>query len=161
LDVYTGPVGSANLPQQIHDYNAGISANGLFWVILAPDDVVQVDPGAGRASLHMSNVPVIDAHDLANALTGGKGFSNPPIPAIAPVPAMVSFDVEWGGVIERAIVTNENEDFTGQFVRTGATIAWSSSEAGFQFVSEAPNPTRNVYSVVGHERNGVFFHGRQ
>ncbi|PYT35309.1 MAG: hypothetical protein DMG58_02465 [Acidobacteria bacterium] len=108
----------------------------------------------------MTNVPVMDAHDLANAPTGGKGFSNPPIPQIAPVPATVSFDIKWSGVIEQAIVTNEDEDFTGQFVRTGATIVWSSSEAGFQFHIGATQPCQEVYSVVGRERKGVFFHGR-
>jgi hypothetical protein len=148
------------LAQQIHDYNVGIAANGLIWVISVPPDVVQVDPGAGTASLRMNNVPVIDAHDIANALTGGKGLSNPPVPPIAPVPATVSFDIEWSGVLDRAIVTNENEGFTGQYVRTGATVEWSSSESGFQFVSEPANPARNLYAVVGHERNGVFFHGR-
>jgi hypothetical protein len=109
----------------------------------------------------MADVPVTDFHDLANALTGGKGLTNPPVPPITPVPATVSFDIEWGGVIERAIVINEDLDFTGQFVRTGATIQWSSKQAGFNFISEPPNPARNLYSVVGHERNGVFFHGRQ
>ena len=130
-------------------------------MVPAPPDAVEVDPGAGAASLHMANVPVVDAHDLANALTGGKGFGSPPIPPVAPVPAAVSFDIEWRGVLERAIVINENEDFTGQYVKTGATISWSASEAGFTFTSEPPNPARNVYSVVGQERNGVFFHERQ
>lgn len=149
------------MAQQIHDYNPGIAANGLFWVISAPSDVVDVNPGAGTASLRMSNVPVMDFHDIGNALTDGHGLPSMSIPPIAPVPALVSFDIEWSGVIERAIITNENEDFTGQYVRTGATIQWSSSEAGFAFTSEPPNPDRNLYSVVGHERNGVFFHARQ
>jgi hypothetical protein len=149
------------LSQQIHDYNPGISPNGLFWLISAPKDVVDVSPGSGTASLRMVDVPVMDFHDLANALTNGHGLASPPVPPIAPVPATVSFDIEWGGVIERAIVTNENEDFTGQYVRTGATIQWSSKQAGFEFLSESPNPARNLYAVVGHERNGVFFHGRQ
>lgn len=149
------------MPEQIHDYNPGIAANGLFWLISAPRDVVQADPGGGTASLRMSDVPVMDFHDLANALTGGNGLANPPVPAITPVPATVSFDIEWSGIIERAIVTNEDEDFTGQYVRTGATIEWSSNEAGFTFVSEPANPSRNLYSVIGHERNGVFFHGRK
>jgi hypothetical protein len=100
----------------------------------------------------------IDAHDIANALTDGKGLTNPPIPAIPAVPATVSFDIEWSDVLEQAKVTNDMEAFTGQFLKTGATISWSSNEEGFSFVSEAPDPTRNRYSVIGHERNGVFFH---
>jgi hypothetical protein len=148
------------LPQQIHDYNPGIAPNGLFWIISAPSDVVQFDLDAATASLRMRNVPVMDFHDLANALTGGKGFPSMMIPPIAPVSATVSFDIEWSGAIEQAIVTNEDQDFTGQYVRTGATIQWSSSQSGFQFLSEPANPSRNLYSVIGHERNGVFFHSR-
>ena len=78
--------------------------------------------------------------------------------AVDSVPATVSFDIEWSGVIAREKVTNETQDFTGQFVETVATIKWSASQAGFLFVSEEPNPARNFYSVIGHERNGRFFH---
>jgi hypothetical protein len=28
----------------------------------------------------------------------------------------------------------------------------------FVFQSESPNPDRNLYAVIGHEQNGVFFH---
>jgi hypothetical protein len=49
------------------------------------------------------------------------------------------------------------QDFTGQFILTGATIQWSAEQPGFRFDSEAPDPARNVYSVIGHERNGAFF----
>jgi len=158
MDIYTGPVGSANLPQQIHDYSPGISSNGLFWLVSAPHDAVQIDLGSGTASVQMTDVPVLDAHDIANALTGGKGLTNPPIPPIPAVPATVSFDIEWSNVLERAKVTNDMEAFTGQFLKTEATIRWSSNEAEFSFVSEAPDPDRNIYSVIGQIRNGVFFH---
>ena len=106
----------------------------------------------------MTNVLGIDAHDIGNPLKSGKG----PLKSASAGSSRTGdglVDIEWGGVIERATVTNENEDFTGKFVRTGATIEWSSSEAGFQFVSEPRNPARNLYSVVGHKRNGIFFHG--
>ena len=158
MDIFTGPVGQADLTKQIHDYSPGIGPKGLFWIIPVPRDSVAIDLDAGTASLRLSNVPIIDAHDLANALTNGHGLANPPIPPVAPVPATVSFDIEWSGVISRANVTNEAENFTGQFIETGATISWSSSQAGFSFVSEPPNPARNVYSVIGRERNGFFFH---
>ena len=65
---------------------------------------------------------------------------------------------EWSNVLEQAKVTNEMQGFTGQFWKTGATIKWSSNQAGFSFDSEAPNPTRNIYSVIGHEHSGAFFH---
>lgn len=158
MDIFTGPVGQADVTKQIHDYSPGIGPKGLFWIIPAPRDSVEIDLGAGTASIRLSNVPIIDAHDLANALTNGHGLVSPPIPPIAPVPATVSFDIQWSGVISQAKVTNEAQNFTGQFIETGVTISWSASQAGFSFVSEPPNPGRNVYSVIGHERNGFFFH---
>ena len=103
----------------------------------------------------------MDAHDLLNNLTGGQGFTGfgLNIPPIVPVPATVSFDIEWSGVIGTAQIVNDMQTFRGNYVRTGATINWSaSSQGGFTFQSEAPNPARNRYSVIGHEQNGVFFH---
>ncbi len=158
MDIYTGPVGSANLLQQIHDYSPGIPPSGLFWLVSAPHDAVQVHLGSGTASVRMTDVPVLDAHDIANALRGGIGLPNPPIPPIAAVPATVSFDIEWSNVLEQAKVTNAMQGFTGQFWKTGATIKWSSNQAGFSFDSEAPDPKRNIYSVIGQEHSGVFFH---
>src|SRR5712691_1368230 len=148
MDIFTGPVGSANLTQQIHDYSPGISSNGLFWLVTAPRDAVQIDLDSGTASVHLANIPIMDAHDLANSLTNGNGLTNPPIPPIAPVPATVSFDIEWSNMIARAKIANEAEDFEGQFIETGATISWSAAQTGFNFVSESPNPARSVYSVI-------------
>jgi hypothetical protein len=148
---------------QVHDYSPGIASNGLFWVIPASHDAIEADLEDGFASLRMRDVPVMDAHDLLNNLTGGKGFTGMGlnIPPIAPVPATVSFDIEWSGVISSSKIVNEMQTFRGKFVRTGATIKWSaepSSQGGFAFESETPNPVRNRYSLIGHEKNGVFFH---
>lgn len=105
----------------------------------------------------------MDAHDLLNNLTGGHGFTGMGlnIPPLAPVPATVSFDIEWSGPIASAKIVNEMQTFRGNYVRTGATIDWSSESSvagGFAFQSEPPNPARNRYSIIGHEQNGVFFH---
>jgi hypothetical protein len=127
-------------------------------VIPASHDAIQADLDNGFASLRMTDVPVMDAHDLLNNLTNGKGFKNPFIPPIAAVPATVSFDIEWSGITSSAKIVNETQNFRGQFVRTGATIRWSAEQTGFSFASENPNPARNFYSVIGHEQNGVFFH---
>jgi hypothetical protein len=165
LDIYTGPVGSTNVAQQIHDYNPGIPSNGLFWTIAVPPDSVQIDLDNATASFRLDHLRIMDSHDLANSLTNGQGtvLNDPPIPPIAAVPAIVSFDVRWSGVVSRAKVTNLASNFTGEYIETVAAIKWSAIQAGppaFAFVSEDPNPARTFYAVIGRERNGVFFRRR-
>lgn len=128
-------------------------------MIPVPHDAVQIDLDGGFASVRMNNVPVSDAHDLLNNLTNGQGFPSLGIPPIAPVPATVSFDIEWSGITSSAKIVNEMQNFRGTFVQTGGTINWSAiDQNGFAFQSEAPTPARNLYSVIGHEQNGAFFH---
>jgi len=156
-------VGSANLPQQIHDYNVHIDSNDVFWMVQVDDDAVEVDCNKGYARLCVSGLDVYDDHDIANSLTqglglpGDLGFPYPAIAPVAPVRARVSFDVEWNGIIATAQIENTAQHFSGSFLSTGATINWSAEEEGFQFQSEAPNPSRNLVSVLGREKNGVFF----
>ena len=119
---------------------------------------MEIHLGEGMASLRLRDVPVMDAHDLYNNLTNGHGFPPLGIPPVAPVPAMVSLDIEWSGIIDSAKVVNVMQSFRGQFVKTGATIDWSAESANFAFQSESPNPARNLYALIGHEQNGVFFH---
>jgi hypothetical protein len=119
---------------------------------------VEIHFGEGMASLRLHDVPVMDAHDLYNNLTNGHGFPPLGVPPVAPVQAMVSLDIEWSGIIDSAKVVNVMQNFRGQFVKTGATIDWSAESANFAFQSESPNPARNLYALIGHEQNGVFFH---
>ena len=152
MDIYNGPVGSADVSQQIHDYNPHIAPNGLFWTILVPTDSVEVHLGAGQASFRLTT-QVFDDHDVKSSL----GVT--PFPVGFPQLAVVSFDVEWSGILERANIRNEAMNFEGDFLHTGTTIRWSAMDlvSGFQFTSEGPNPDRAFYGVIGHERNGVFF----
>jgi len=165
MDIFTGPVGSAVTTQQIHDYAPTIPPSGLFWTIPLLPNSVEIEFNSARASMHADGLSVPDAHDLANSLTHGQGTmaTNPPIPPIAPVPATVSFDVQWSGEIagsdgvSRTTIINEAQNFRGDFIKTGSTIKWSSVQNGFFFESEDPNPARNVGATIGRERNGVFF----
>jgi hypothetical protein len=163
MDVYTGPAGSAALPQQIHDYNVHIDSNDVFWMVRVAHNAVEVDFDEGRARLRVSNLRVFDDHDIANSVTlglglpGGLGFPYPAIPPVAPVRATVSFDVEWSVVLDREQINNSMQGFKGTFLSTGATIKWSAEQPGFRFESEIPDPGRNLISVLGHEQNGVFF----
>lgn len=156
--MYTGPVGSAALTQQIHDYNVHVDRNDVFWMIGVRRDAVEVDFDSGRASLRVRDLDVYDDHDLANSLTQGLGIPTPPIPGVFPVRAKVSFDVEWDGILATAQIANNSQKFKGNFLSTGASIVWSAEQEGFRFQSDNPaDPKANLISVLGREKNGVFF----
>jgi hypothetical protein len=131
--------------------------NDVFWMIRLKHGAVDVDFDHGRASLRVSGLDLYDDHDIANSLTFGLGLPSPPIPPVAPTRAKVSFDVEWNMPSEMVTINNSAQHFKGKFLKTGATIKWSAEQPGFRFDSEAPNPARNLISVLGQEQNGVFF----
>jgi hypothetical protein len=132
-------------------------------MVAVDDDAVAIDFDQGQASLIVNGMDVYDDHDLANSLTQGLGLNGDPdytypmIPPVVPVRAKVSFDVEWSNILSMALIDNAGQNFKGSFLSTGATINWSAQEEGFTFQSEAPNPSRNLVSVLGREKNGVFF----
>jgi hypothetical protein len=140
-----------------------IDSNDVFWMVEVDEDAVEVDFDSGRARLHVRDLDVYDDHDIANSVTlglglpGDMGFPYPTIAPVAPIRATVSFDVEWSGIVATAQIENATQHFKGSFLSTGATIKWSAKEEGFEFQSEAPDPSRNLVSVLGREKNGAFF----
>jgi hypothetical protein len=148
----------ANLPQQIHDYNVHVDRNDVFWMIPVRHGAVEVDFDGSRARMLVRDLDVFDDHDIANSLTQGLGIPTPPIPGVFPVRAKVSFDVKWDGTVAMADIENSAQHFKGRFLSTGATISWSAEQSGFRFQSDTPpDPSANLVSVLGRERNGVFF----
>jgi hypothetical protein len=135
-----------------------VDRNDVFWMIPVRHDAVEVDFDDARARLRVRDLSLFDDHDLANSLTQGLGVPTPPIPGVFPVRAKVSFDVEWNGALATADIDNKAQTFKGSFLSTGATIVWSAEQAGFRFESDMPaDPKANLISVLGRERNGVFF----
>jgi hypothetical protein len=135
----------------------------VFWTVPVAHDAVHVDFDGARARLSVRGLELFDDHDLANSLTyglglpGDLGFPYPHIDPVQPVRAKVSFEIEWSGLLDTAEIRNATEGFEGSFLETGATIRWSAEEHGFRFQSEDPDPGRNLFAVIGRERNGVFF----
>lgn len=142
MDLFTGPVGSG----QIHDFNPGIRAGGLFWTQPVPADTLDVDLHRGTARLSQDDLDEEDYHNLHNALLDGPSD-----------PASVSFEMRWTAVEPSMKVTDPVHRFTGKFQISTVEIAWSAKVGSFVFVSDPPSRTVNVRSVIGRERNGVFF----
>ena len=132
--------------QQIHDFNPGIAANGLFWTIRIPDESVDVDLDDATASLQVRNRDIEDYKTLANALADGPS-----------VEATVSFSVWWRGVKKRFHASDSTNRFRAHFIEDWAKIEWSACEKGFTFHSDQAHTSKTVFAEIGSERNGVFF----
>jgi hypothetical protein len=147
VDVYLpGPGG------QIHDLNpTAFPPVGLFWTIEIPVDGIDVQLGAGRASMQASNVPILDYGNIGNALFGG----GPP-----PVPGSVSFNVVWSGVGQRVNIRNTDPvygGFAGEFIRNSAQMQWTATVGDYTFASDPLTTSSSSFAEIGEERNGSFF----
>lgn len=143
MDLFTGAVGSG----QIHDFNPGIRESGLFWTLPVSEDALEVDLDDGTASLAVKDLDQEDYHNLSNALHDGPSD-----------PATVSFDMRWKAIAEPIHVNDSVHGFTGKFQLSAVQIEWSATAPNFEFVSDPASTTTNVRSVIGRERNGIFFH---
>jgi hypothetical protein len=131
---------------QIHDFNPGITESGLFWTIPIPENTISVNFGAAKASFQASDVEVEDYHDVVNALMDGPE-----------VDAEVSWDIRWSHPMGRTKLRNAENGFVGDFVQNVAQIAWAGQTDTATFVSDPAETSVNEFSLLAHERNGVFF----
>jgi hypothetical protein len=106
---------------------------------------VQVNLGAGTASLKLANVALGDYTKVPNSLMHG-----------ASVPATASLEINWSGIINRKQLHDDANDWGGEFVETSSKITFTALSGGFTFTSAETN--NQEFSIVGHERNGTYFH---
>ncbi|HET8629016.1 MAG TPA: hypothetical protein VFL91_16460 [Thermomicrobiales bacterium] len=138
---------------QVHDFNPGVAPDGLFWTMPIHRKSVAFDLDDGTAAFHMTGLAIPDFHDIVNALS-----ANP-----TTTPGVVSFDVRWHGKpgTTPMRIRDASNGFVGEYLASTATIAWSAHEPAthFRFATDpaATSTTVNT-AVIGHERNGRFFH---
>ena len=148
MDLFNGAVGT----NQVHDFNPGIRDHtGLFWTQPIAGDAVTFNLEHGAATLAADDLDEEDYHNLHNALLDGPSD-----------PASVSFEMRWQAIERPKNVTVNAtvpvvQRFTGRFSLATVQIEWSATAPGFHFVSDPASTTNNVRSVIGRERNGVFF----
>jgi hypothetical protein len=107
--------------------------------------------GAGKASFSAINdTRQNDYGNIGNAI----GSPNPPHS-----PALVSFDVEWSGVVDRGSFSDSSptHQFQLDFVDTGATVKWSGKNLTTGATFESGANDAPLFARLAHERNGSFF----
>ena len=119
---------------------------------------MQVDLDDATATYRITDLPVRHFGTLRDALSGAP-FQ----------PAVASFQLQWHllDVTDRTRtkVRDATQDFAGKFWSStssgAATLEWSATSGGFTFTSDAAATSHSYVAVLGHERNGVFFRGRE
>jgi hypothetical protein len=134
--------------QQIHDFNPGITQNGLFWTSIVPEDSVRVDVSAGRATIEVLDLHMKDYVDLENAVVGGGP---------RPVPSVVSYRVEWNATDPVTVFDNVDQQFRGEFRTASAQMEWSARTVRFDFVSAPIATSTTDAAQLGSESNGAFY----
>jgi hypothetical protein len=139
--------GSGAPAAQVHDFNGGILASGLFWTVPGDDHHLQLSRDSRRAVLAMHDVPVIDSFQ----------FFGP-----NQIPASISLRIEWraiGPFARRGSGTNVPETdmaaFLGDIAPARSSAWFAGEEWGFEFRSERADTDRG-YAQMGHTRNGAF-----
>jgi hypothetical protein len=145
VDIFEGPV-DPTFQTQIHDFNPGITAAGLFWTEAIDDDAVRAAAGAGRAQLTFEGLQVPDFGSIPASLT-----HQPPI-------GTGTLDVElvWHAGGERFTTSDRANTFRYSAVPGPATISFHVRSGSFDYQSASEAQT-TVFAAVGHERNGSFF----
>jgi hypothetical protein len=140
--------GTGTPATQVHDFNGGILASGLFWTVPADERNLWVSRSGRRAVLEMHDVPVIDSFQ----------FFGP-----NQIPASVSFRIEWratGPFVPRgkgaAVPATDIAAFLGDIAPARSTISAGAEEWGFAFRSDRASTDGGGYAQLGRTRNGVF-----
>jgi hypothetical protein len=133
---------------QVHDFNGGILASGLFWTLPVADSALRLSREGRRAVLEVRDLPVIDSFQ----------FFGP-----NQIPASVSFRVRWdasGPFVARgsgaSVPATDAAAFSGEVAVATSTGTFSGSEFGFGFRSDPGVSTARGFAVLARERNGVF-----
>lgn len=138
--------GSGTPATQVHDFNGGILASGLFWTVPARERNLRVSRDGRRAVFEMRDVPVVDSFQ----------FFGP-----NQIPATVSFRIGWRAAdpFEQhgsgaTVPPEDPAAFLGDIAPARSTVHCSGEEWGFAFSGHAS--TDRGYAQIGRSRNGVF-----
>jgi len=111
-----------------------------------PANSVTVDGTTGKATMTVKDLVMEDYFNIVNALQDGSSND-----------ATVSFQVHWQGGGKHFNVRDFATGMAGEFIMSPATMTWSASSNGQNYVSGPEEVSFSVAGQVGHEHNGVFF----
>jgi hypothetical protein len=133
----------------LHDFNPGILPDGLFWIVRAPDDALQV--AGDTVTIRLRNVPEIDVFTFYD-----------PFPPSGKVPSVVSFTQTYTRTGRPRNVQRASTDpasplnWAGEMWMATASVIFSVAHEDGSFSAQGAAQSNGQFGEVGFERNGLF-----
>ena len=138
----------------MHDFNAGVGVNGLFWIVQIPDDAVTIDDDTDTVRISLNNVAVIDQLRFPNPGNLNLGNSGAPV--------TLSFNATYQKSGRARHVRPTSRDPLSPFNWAGETSDatnsgnFSLAYKDGSFSAQGSFSSQGNFGEIGREKNGSF-----
>ena len=139
--------------------------NGLFWIVKVPDSAVQISPDGNTLTIHLENVPVVDAFTFPPPVPNNIAPNEVDISPYQQIRARTSFDITYTKTTgTERLIRPETDDPLSPLNWAGKM--WDATNSGSfsvayddgTFSASGTFASSGNFGEMGMERNGFFVH---
>ena len=139
--------------------------NGLFWIVKVPDSAVQISPDGNTLTIHLENVPVVDAFTFPPPVPASNAPDEVNISPYQLMRARTSFDITYTKAkgTERRIRPATDDplsplNWAGKMWNATNSGSFSVAYDDGTFSASGTFDSSGNFGEMGTERNGFFVH---
>jgi hypothetical protein len=144
--------------------------NGLFWIVKVPDSAVQISPDGNTLTIHLENVPVVDAFTFPPAVPTNFAPDEVNISPYQLIRARTSFDITYTktpGTARRIVPSTDDPlsplNWAGKMwdATNSGSFSVAYDDGTFSASGTFGSGSSGNFGEMGTERNGFFVHHEQ
>ena len=142
--------------------------NGLFWIVNVPDNAVQISPDGNTLTIHLGDVPVVDAFTFPPPIPNGIAPDEVNISPYQLVRARTSFDITYtktNGTARRIRPATADPlsplNWAGKMWDATNSGSFSVAYDDGTFSASGSFDSSGNFGEMGTERNGFFAHHQE
>ena len=139
--------------------------NGLFWIVKVPDSAVQISPDGNTLTIHLENVPVVDAVRFPPPVPSNFASDEVNISPYQLMRARASFDITYTktpGTARRIRPSTDDSlsplNWAGKMWDATNSGSFSVTYDDGMFSASGTFGSSGNFGEMGTERNGFFVH---
>jgi hypothetical protein len=139
--------------------------NGLFWIVKVPDSAVQISPDGNTLTIHLENVPVVDAIRFPPPVPDNIAPDEVNISPYQLIRARTSFDITYTktpGTARRIRPSTDDPlsplNWAGKMWDATNSGSFSVAYDDETFSASGTFGSSGNFGEMGKERNGFFVH---